>query len=142
VNLVEAMLRPSVAAQRLAPLRGARICRARQRRQVCVSETGLAAMERRIESNDLRNLWRKLHDRADRGEVVRLKQGRKRLKSGEVVKHVLGHPHRRAVLEAAMDHAMADLSLSNMRPVPTPRQSLTPTRSSMGLSSPCNCCAF
>jgi hypothetical protein len=98
-----------------------------------VSETGLAAMERRIKANDLRNLRRKLHHRADRGEVVRLKQGRKRPKFGEVVKRVLGHPYRRAVLEAAPDHAMTDPYLSNMRPAPNPRPSLIPTRLSLAI---------
>ena len=35
-------------------------------------------------------------------------QGRKRLEFGEVVKHGIGHPHRPAVLEAAVDHAMTE----------------------------------
>ena len=35
-------------------------------------------------------------------------QGRKRLEFSEVVKHGLCHPHRRGVLDAAVDHAMTE----------------------------------
>jgi hypothetical protein len=61
-----------------------------------------------IEAGDLWNLRRKLHDCADGGEVVRLMQGRKRLKFRQVLKHSLCHPHRRGVFEAAVDHAVAE----------------------------------
>ena len=68
----------------------------------------LGAMERRIEAGDLRNLRRKLHDRANGRQVVRLVQGRERRELAEVVEHRLGHAHGTCVLEAAVDHAMTE----------------------------------
>ena len=74
----------------------------------CLGKIRLAAVEGRVEAGDLRNLRRSLHNRPDRREVMRLMQGRQRLELREVAKHRLGHPDRRAVVEAAVNHAVTE----------------------------------
>jgi hypothetical protein len=73
-----------------------------------LGEIRLGAMEGRVKAGDLRNLRRSVHDRANWGEVVRLMQRGEGLQLDEVIEHGLGHPDGSVIVDAAVDHPVAE----------------------------------
>ena len=65
-------------------------------------------MKGRVEAGDLQHVRLPLQDRADRGEVVGLVQGRERRRTFEPVEHRLVDHNRLAIVRPAMHDAMAD----------------------------------
>ena len=65
-------------------------------------------MERRVEARDLRELWRALEQRSDRGQIVRLVQRRQRDELLQRLQHTGIHADRRGVLQPAVNDPVTD----------------------------------
>jgi hypothetical protein len=89
--------------------------RARQRRQL--RQTRLRAVERRIETADLRQVRHQPRQGPHAGEIVRLMAGRHRRQAVEELQHVRRQPRRRGKAPAAVHDAMAGGDRNHLRQV-------------------------
>lgn len=71
-------------------------------------QRGLAPVEGRVETRDLRLMRRHVEDCSDRRQVMRLVQRRQRGKFAEFLQHLSGHDDRLVEMDAAMDNAVAE----------------------------------
>ncbi len=75
---------------------------------VAIRMRGVATMEGRVETGDLRNIRIDVHGEADRREVVRLVQRRKFLEGRKLVEDVVVDQDRFRIVRTAVDDAVAD----------------------------------
>ena len=76
--------------------------------RVTVGNFGMAAVKCRVEAGDLRKLRLSLQQSADGAEIVRLMERRKGRKGLKPIDNGIVDEDRRAVVGAAMHHAMTD----------------------------------
>ena len=90
----------------------------RLREGVTVGHVGMTAVKGRIEVSDLEKLRLPRPHRADRSQIVRLMQRRKRRERIETLQHGLGDHRRRAVIRTAMHDTVTNggRKFADMRP--------------------------
>ena len=90
------------------------------RKRVVIRQGAMAAMKRRVEACNLRQLRTAGEKCADRGEIVRLVQRRQRNVTFELRDDGRGDPYRKAIFGASVNHAVPDGHKIDLLSLPQP----------------------